>query len=362
LFLLYGVWTVSILWGCMTPLVFTITTFVISVVAGMLGSLLGLGGGMILVPILWLLPPHVPLKFASGASIVCVIATSGGAGAAYVRRRMANLRIALFLAMATTAGALTGGYLSGRMPERQLGLIFAAMLGYSAFAMLRKKHELDGEEIPDRLADSLRLHGRYYDTASGRWKESRAGRSWLGKAVSWTVGGIARRMARDAEAAPALTEEEEDGEWVLYRVARSPLGLGLMYVAGVVSGLLGIGSGALRVPAMDVAMKLPTKVSSATSNFLIGITAAATAGVYFMRGQINPFVAAPVAAGVLLGAMIGSRLLGRIPSRHLRKLFVIVLLVLAIQMLWKCTNMASHWHELTHWLQWLWGHQGGRHV
>jgi uncharacterized membrane protein YfcA len=144
---------------------------------------------------------------------------------------------------------------------------------------------------PDWLADRLRLHGSYYDPAAGRH--------------------------------------------IAYRVTRTPLGLALMYVAGVVSGLLGIGSGALKVPAMDLAMRLPIKASTATSNFMIGVTAAASAGVYFARGDIDPFVAAPVATGVLLGAAIGSQLLGKLESRRIRTAFVIVLLWVSVQMLWK---------------------------
>ncbi|HVG59869.1 MAG TPA: sulfite exporter TauE/SafE family protein, partial [Hyalangium sp.] len=210
----------------MTPFFFVTVVFTISVVAGLLGSLLGLGGGLILVPILTLLL-KVDIRYAVGASIVSVIATSSGAAAAYVRDRLANLRVAMFLEMATTAGALTGAFLAGVVGGRGLYLIFGAVMGYSAVAMLRKLGaQADAPVPPDALADRLGLHSSYFDEATGR---------------------------------------EVD-----YRVTRPLTGLGLMYAAGAVSGLLGIGSGALKVPAMDLAMRLPLKVSTATSNFMIG--------------------------------------------------------------------------------------------
>jgi uncharacterized membrane protein YfcA len=275
----------------MSPLAFTLIAFAASVAAGVLGSLLGLGGGIIVVPVLTLLL-HVDIRYAIGASIVSVIATSSGAAAAYVREHMTNLRVAMLLELGTTTGALTGAYLAGVIGGRWLFLIFGLVLGYSALAMLRKRKDEPGMNVPpDRLADRLRLHDAYYDEAAGRTIE--------------------------------------------YRVTHAPLGLGLMYVAGVVSGLLGIGSGALKVPAMDLAMRLPIKVSTATSNFMIGVTAAASAGVYFARGDIDPFVAAPVAAGVLVGATAGSRLLGRLQSRTIRVVFIVVLLYVSGEMLWK---------------------------
>ncbi len=275
----------------MTPLLFTLSTLGISIVAGILGSLLGLGGGIIVVPALTLLM-HVDIRYAIGASIVSVIATSSGAAAAYVRERMTNLRVAMVLEIATTTGALTGAYLAGLIGGRWLYVIFGVMMGYSALAMFRKRHEQAGVDVPAcALADRLGLHDSYYDQAA----------------------------------------EKE----IAYRVAHTQLGMALMYVAGVVSGLLGIGSGALKVPAMDLAMRLPIKVSTATSNFMIGVTAAASAGVYFARGNIDPFIAAPVAAGVLVGATIGSHLLGKLHSHRIRAVFVIVLLWVSAQMLWK---------------------------
>jgi len=274
----------------MTPLAFAALIFTISLVAGFLGSLLGLGGGIIVVPALSLFL-GIDIRLAIGASIISVIATSSGAAAAYVRERMANLRVAMFLEIGTTLGAISGAYIAAYLQTRWLFILFGLILGYSAMAMLRRKHATASDRPPSALATRLRLHSSYYDEAA----------------------------------------DEE----VSYVVTRPLLGLGLMYGAGAASGLLGIGSGALKVPAMDLAMHLPMKVSTATSNFMIGVTAAASAGLYFTRGQIDPFLAAPVAAGVLVGATIGSRLLGRINSRSIRAIFVVVLLVVSAQMLFK---------------------------
>jgi uncharacterized membrane protein YfcA len=275
----------------MTPLVLTIVIFLISTLAGLFGALLGLGGGLIVVPALTLLL-RIDIRYAIGASIVSVIATSSGAAAAYVRERMTNLRVAMVLEIATTVGALSGALLAGHVNGRWLYLTFAVVMGYSAIAMLRKRHAIQKENVPaDHLADLLSLHDSYYDESTGQ-QES-------------------------------------------YRVTRTALGFGLMYIAGIVSGLLGIGSGALKVPAMDLAMGLPIKVSTATSNFMIGVTAAASAGVYFARGDIDPFIAAPVAAGVLLGATVGSHLLGKLTSRVIRSVFVVVLMGISVAMLIK---------------------------
>jgi uncharacterized membrane protein YfcA len=274
----------------MTPLMFVLTVGAISLAAGFLGSLLGLGGGLIVVPALTLLL-HVDIRLAIGASIVSVIATSSGAAAAYVRDRLANMRVAMFLELGTTLGAITGAYLAGIIHPRFLFILFGLILGYSAIAMLRGRRAADAEVEIGRFTRYLKLHSSYFDGAAG--------------------------------------------EEIAYQPVRARLGLGLMYIAGTVSGLLGIGSGALKVPAMDLAMELPIKVSTATSNFMIGVTAAASAGVYFTRGQIDPFIAAPVAIGVLAGAFLGSHTLGRIGSRAVRMTFVVVLIVIAAEMLLK---------------------------
>ncbi|HSP14009.1 MAG TPA: sulfite exporter TauE/SafE family protein [Thermoanaerobaculia bacterium] len=273
----------------MTPLLFVLTTFAIALVAGILGSLLGLGGGIIVVPALALLL-HVDIRLAIGASIISVIATSSGAAAAYVRERLTNLRVAMFLELGTTSGAITGAFIAGLIHPRWLFVLFGAVLGYSALAMLRSKVDHPADETHP-WSRALRLSSSYYD-------------------------------------------EVLDRE-VPYKVKSPGVGLVLMYGAGTISGLLGVGSGALKVPAMDLAMGLPIKVSTATSNFMIGVTAAASAGVYFSRGQVDPFIAAPVAVGVLTGALFGSRLLPRIENRVVRRLFVAALIIISLQMLIK---------------------------
>ena len=275
----------------MTPLDFVVSLALISVAAGVLGSLVGLGGGVVIVPVLTIFY-GVNIRLAIGASIVSVIATSSGAAAAYVRERMTNLRAGMFLEVATTTGAVSGAYLATLLPERFLFAFFGVVLAYSSVITYRKRHEDHLLAVShDRIANYFNLHGSYYDEAEGRE--------------------------------------------ITYKVAGTKLGLVLMYIAGLVSALLGIGSGALKVPAMDSAMHLPMKVSTATSNFMIGVTAAASAGVYFIRGQIDPIIAAPVAAGVLLGATFGARVLGRITSRTIRLLFVGVLVVISLEMLQK---------------------------
>jgi hypothetical protein len=274
----------------MTPLWFTLITLGTSIIAGLLGSLLGIGGGIVMVPVLTLLL-HIDIRYAIGASIISVIATSSGAAAAYVREHMTNLRVAMLLEIGTTTGALTGAFVAGKINSRWLYVIFGVMMGYSAVIMFRKRHSQDAPVPPDYWADRLNLHGSYYDEAEQRQID--------------------------------------------YRVTHTYIGLALMYVAGLISGLLGIGSGALKVPAMDLAMRMPIKTSTATSNFMIGVTAAASAGVYFARGDIDPFIAAPVAAGVLIGATGGSKLLPRLQSSFIRGLFVLVLVWISVQMLWR---------------------------
>ncbi len=274
----------------MTPLGFALGIFGLSVGAGFLGALVGIGGGIVVVPALTLIYGF-PIRYAIGASIVSVIATSSGAAAAYVRERMTNLRTAMFLELGTTVGAMGGALLAGVLHGRWLFLLFGLMLLGSGFAMLRRLRDHAEHVPPSRWADALRLHSSYHD--------------------------------------------EQLGREVPYRVARAPFGLLLMVLAGLLSGLLGIGSGVLKVPAMDLAMGLPLKVSSATSNLMIGVTAAASAAIYFGRGDINPFIAAPIALGIVIGAAIGSRFLSRARHQWLRVLFVVVLVVVSVQMIRK---------------------------
>ncbi|MGC8626448.1 MAG: sulfite exporter TauE/SafE family protein [Acidimicrobiales bacterium] len=275
----------------MTPLDFVVSLALISVAAGLLGSLVGLGGGVVIVPVLTIIY-GVDIRLAIGASIVSVIATSSGAAAAYVRERMTNLRAGMFLEIATTTGAVSGAYLTTVLPSRFLYVFFGLVLAYSSYETFQRRRVSEPLAVShDRIANYFNLHGSYYDMA--------------------------------------------EGKEISYKVVNTKLGLGLMYIAGLVSALLGIGSGALKVPAMDSAMHLPMKVSSATSNFMIGVTAAASAGVYFVRGQIDPIIAAPVAAGVLLGATVGARVLGKMTSKTVRFIFVVVLVVISLEMLQK---------------------------
>lgn len=273
----------------MTPLVFIAVVAAISLFAGFLGGLLGLGGGIIVVPALTL-GLHIDIRYAIGASIVSVIATSSGAAAYYVHERLTNLRVAMLLELGTTTGAITGAFVAGILPSKWLYVLFGCLMSYSAVAIFMKRAAVRRSLPPDAWADLLRLHNSYYDES--------------------------------------LHEERS------YRVTRTKLGLALMYIAGIVSGLLGIGSGALKVPAMDLAMGLPIKVSTATSNFMIGVTAAASAGIYFTRGDIDPFIAGPVALGVLAGAILASLVLNRLSAKRLRYLFAVVLLFVSLQMLY----------------------------
>ena len=266
-----------------------------AILAGALGALVGLGGGTLIVPLLTL-AFGLPIQYAIGVSIVAVIATSSGAAAAYVRDHLTNLRIGLFLEIGTTIGAITGAFLAGLLAPGLLFVIFGIVLIISAVPLVLKI----GEELPrgihnDRWANWLHLSSSYPD-------------KHLGKEVS-------------------------------YQVTRTPPGLAMMYVAGVISGLLGIGSGTLKVLAMDTIMRLPMKVSTTTSNFMIGVTAAASAGIYFARGDVPPLVAAPVALGILLGAFIGARLLTHLSNKTLRLIFLPVLVAISIQMVLRGLNI-----------------------
>jgi len=260
-----------------------------SVAAGTVGAVLGLGGGILLVPILTIFF-GVDLHYAMGASIISVIATSSGAAASYLRTGLSNVRIGLFLAMATIAGALTGAVLAGIAPVRWLELILGLALAYSAFTTLKQLNvELPADVADDRLALRFRLGGVYYDRV--------------------------------------LDQQ------VKYRATRVGWGFVAMYGAGVLSGLLGIGSGAFKVLAMDYFMRLPMKVSTATSNFMIGLTAAASAGIYWSRGDIHPLIVAPVAIGVLFGAYLGTALIARMRNTTVRKVFLPIVIYLALSMI-----------------------------
>lgn len=270
----------------MTTADFSAFIFLSSLAAGLLGALTGLGGGVVIVPVLTLLF-HVDIRYAIGASLVSVIATSSGAAAAYVREGYSNVRIGMFLEIATTLGAVLGAWLTTRVPTSAIGFIFALVLLYSAFASWRKKEPHTGNTRPNKLAERLRMRG------------------------SFPVEG-----------------GKED-----YVAQRIPAGFGLMFSAGTLSGLLGIGSGAVKVLAMDQAMGLPFKVSTTTSNFMIGVTAAASAGIYLSRGYISPELAMPVMLGVLAGSLIGAKVLVHARVNTLRLVFALVIVALGIEML-----------------------------
>ena len=258
-----------------------------SLAAGFLGSLTGLGGGVVVVPLLTLVF-HVDIHYAIGAALVSVIATSSGAAAAYVREGYSNIRVGMFLEIATTMGALVGAGLVLYLHASIIAVIFGLVLMYSAYVSFRQHTHTTKNAGPDRIATWLRMDSTY----------------------------------------------PVDGRMESYHVRGVPIGFGLMFIAGVLSGLLGIGSGAVKVLAMDKAMKLPFKVSTTTSNFMIGVTAAAGAGIYLSRGYIDPGLAMPVMLGVLAGSLAGARILGRAQVRVLRLVFALVIAALAIEMIY----------------------------
>jgi uncharacterized membrane protein YfcA len=272
----------------MNVLEFTLLVALGSLLAGLLGSLTGLGGGVVLVPLLTIFF-KVDLRYAIGASLVSVIATSSGAAAAYVKEGFSNIRIGMFLEIATTLGALLGAYLTAKVSSSAIAIIFGSVLLYSAYISRRTRSRSETEDPPDPLATKLRMNGDFPTTTGIRH----------------------------------------------YNVYRVPAGFGLMFGAGTLSGLLGIGSGAVKVLAMDQAMKIPFKVSTTTSNFMIGVTAAASAGVYLSRGYIDPGLAMPVMLGVLVGSLIGTRILVKAETKSLRLVFSVVIVLLALQMIYK---------------------------
>lgn len=267
---------------------FSLITFIGSLAAGLLGALTGLGGGVIIIPLLTL-GLGVDFHYAVGASLISVIATSSGAAAAYVKEGITNMRIGMFLEIATTLGAvIAGAFLTTYLPKNVLEIIFGLILLFSAFMSSRKKINHEDHGSPGYWASTFNLNGSYP-----------------------TPQGISLYTVRNVI-----------GGWVM------------MFFAGIMSGLLGIGSGALKVLAMDNIMRVPFKVSTTTSNFMIGVTAAASAVIYFQKGYIVPGIAAPVMLGVLIGAMLGARILVKVQTQWLRWGFAIVVTYLAIQMIY----------------------------
>ena len=264
-----------------------------SLFAGFLGSLTGLGGGVIIVPLLTL-GFGVDIHYAIGTSLISVIATSSGAASAFVKEGLLNIRIGMFLEIATTLGAVAGAAIAYFAPTHVIAVIFGLVLLYSAAASFKKRND-DSVSIEQnnikhgKFAQILKAKGTFTDTA---------------------------------------------GQSVNYRLQHVGGGFLVMWIAGILSGLLGIGSGALKVIAMDSVMKIPFKVSTATSNFMIGVTAAASAGVYFTRGYIDPVLSMPVVIGVLGGSLLGARILLRSQTKSIRIIFAIVIAFLAIEMIY----------------------------
>lgn len=263
---------------------------VMGVGAGVLGAILGIGGGMIITPVLTIMM-GLDIKYAIGASIISVIATSSGSTIAYLKDDMLNLRVAIFLEIATTVGAIMGALLVGVFSSNFLYVLFGFFLLYSTYNMIRKLMDKKGESVytgHDPIVDKFKLSSTYYDKA----------------------------------------EQKQ----IDYSMKNVPGGFIMMWAAGLASGLLGIGSGAFKVIAMDTIMKMPLKPSSATSNLMMGVTAAASATVYFFNGSIRPDIAAPLAIGVLVGATIGARLMQVLKPRIIRMIFIPIILYMGVQM------------------------------
>lgn len=272
----------------MSVTILTLIILVGSYLAGLLGSLTGLGGGVVIIPLLTILL-GVDIQYAIGASLVSVIATSSGSAAAYVKEGITNIRLGMFLEIATTIGAMVGALIAVYIPTNFIAILFGVILILSAVMSLKKKAEHIHQQ-KSILAEKLKLNGSF-PTAAG--------------AVPYSVRNVGG-------------------------------GFFMMLFAGVISGLLGIGSGALKVLAMDGIMRIPFKVSTTTSNFMIGVTAAASAVVYLQRGYIDPGLSMPVAIGVLLGALSGSKILVHTSSSGwLRVVFAVVVTFLASQMIYR---------------------------
>lgn len=259
-----------------------------SVLAGFLGAILGIGGGLIVVPVLTL-GMGVDIRYAIAASLVSIVATSSGAAASFLRDHLTNLRLAVLLEVATVLGAMAGFLLSREIKPQALYLLFGGFLLFSATTMFRKKSDSRGR-VDHPWSAKLKLASGYV---------------------------------------------EKSGEHIDYKVENVPAGLGLMFFAGIISALLGIGSGILKVMAMDGAMKIPLKVSSATSNFMIGVTATASAGALMLAGLVRPEIACPVSLGIIAGSWGGAWVMPKLPAATIRKIFVFVLVLVAAQMLLK---------------------------
>ena len=269
---------------------------IIAVLAGFLGSLVGLGGGIIITPALTILF-GIDIKYAIGASIVAVIATSSGSAIAFVKDHVSNMRVGMLLEVFTTAGGVVGALMAGIFSSKLLYIFFSLILLNSFYGMLKKtglitKVKKEEEKVEnDKYADRYKLNSTYYDKATGKT--------------------------------------------VAYNVTNVPQGSLVMFGAGFASGLLGIGSGAFKVVALDSYMKLPIKVSTATSNFMMGVTATASALIYFFNGTINPAIATPIALGTLIGSRTGAKVMQRLDAKYIRYIFLPILLFTIVNMFLK---------------------------
>ena len=271
----------------MTIISLAVLLFLGSIAAGLLGSITGLGGGVVLIPLLTIIF-KVDIHYAIGTSLISVIATSSGAAAAYVKEGFSNIRIGMFLELATTFGAITGAFIAIYTQPYLIAVLFGFVLLFTVASSFIMKHDIALPGVSSKIARWLRLSSSY----------------------------------------PTMEGEKS------YYVINVGGGFGMMLIAGIISGLLGIGSGALKVIAMDNIMRIPFKVSTTTSNFMIGVTAAASAGLYLNRGYIDPGLSFPVVLGVLAGAYVGSKILVKAKTKILRLVFAIVISILGIEMIY----------------------------
>jgi uncharacterized protein len=263
----------------------------VSILAGLVGALFGLGGGVLIIPFLTLVE-GIPVPLAVGASIVSVVATSSASAATYVQDHLTNLRLGMFLEIGTVAGAITGAFVAVFLPPSALFVLFGLILLYATIVMIRARGiDFPDNVMPDRLSTILALGSQYEDHSLKRV--------------------------------------------VKYEVTRTPVTVFVGYLAGIVSGLLGVGGGIINVPTMNLASKIPVKVASATSNFMIGVTAAASASVYLLRGDVHPLLAAPLIIGVAGGALIGTRVLKVTPPTRVKVAFGVLLAVISLLMILK---------------------------
>jgi uncharacterized membrane protein YfcA len=268
-----------------------LSIFLMSILAGLIGAVFGLGGGILIIPFLTLVE-GVPVPYAIGASIVSVVATSSASAATYVQDRLTNLRLGMFLEVGTVLGAITGAFVAGFLAPSILFVLFGLMLIYASAIMIAgRRIDFPSGVVPDRTAQKLRLGSEYFDPATG------------------------------------VTSR--------YEVTNTLRTLGISGIAGIVSGLLGVGGGIISVPTMNLLSKVPVKVASATSNFMIGVTAAASSTVYFVRGDVQPLLVAPLMIGVVIGAAFGTRLLRRTPPLKVKLLFAILLITISVLMILK---------------------------